>query len=146
MSGNQLHTYVMVRLNQCVDWMRSNAWPGPKRVRSWWGPMVLDRNVKRTADPDRPAVVNDSEAEETLRCIMAIEDSDLRSAVIEAYFEGGTVDQKVNALGCCRKTYYNRLERAYTEILGYMNDIAAGLPLPVRKSADSKDVDLVTLF
>lgn len=126
----QLQTYVSMRLERCGRWARSGGFPGPQRVRSWWGPMVLDRNVKRTADPERQIPVDATEAEQTYYCVLALGDPNLIDVVIEAYFKGGTVDQKCRALHCCKQTYYNRLERAQTELIGYMNDAAAGLPLP----------------
>lgn len=146
MSGNQLYTHVSMRLVRCSQWTRSGSFPGPKRVRSWWGPMVLDRNVKRTADPERPLPVDINEAEETYLCVLVLGDQKLKDAVMEAYFHGGTVEQKCAALQCCKQTFYNRLERAYAELLGYMNDVAAGVPLPVRETAKREIVDTVRLF
>lgn len=142
----QLQTYVMMRLNRCGAWARTGAFPGPKPLRSWWATIVLNGNVQQVADPDRPIRVDPTEAEQTYLCVLLLGDQKLKDAVIEAYFKGGTVDQKIRALHCCKQTYYNRLERAHAELLGYMNDLAAGVPLPHRTVVTEKDMDMVRLF
>jgi hypothetical protein len=61
---------------------------------------------------------------------VAVLEDDLRNVIIETYVHGGAVEQIIEELGCCRQTYYNRLYRAYHHLLGYFNDLAAGVPLP----------------
>lgn len=125
----QLHTYVEARLNRWCLWYLAGARPGPERVRSWWGPMVLDRNVKRElrAEPK----VDPTEAIETDKAVDALV-FELRAAVHEVYLRGGTMDQHARSLGCTRVTVYARLSRANVKLLGYFNDMAADIPFPVR--------------
>ena len=129
----QLQTYVDGRLTRWAAWYHAGAKPGPRAVRSWWGPMVLDRNVEQT-DRRRTVSIDPSEAELTNRCVFALP-RDLLAVVIEVYTKGGTMEQKARALGCCRDTVYVRINRAQIKLLGYFNDVEAGIALPV---ADKK--------
>jgi DNA-directed RNA polymerase specialized sigma24 family protein len=124
----QLHTYVESRLNRWSIWYLSGRRPGPDRVASWWGPMVLDRNVKSElrAQPK----VDPTETMETDRAVDALV-FELRAAVHEVYLKGGTMEQKARALHCCRMTLHRRIERANITLLGYFNDQAAGVDLPM---------------
>lgn len=126
----QLHTYVEGRLNRWRVWYLSDRRPGPDRVISSWGPLILNRNV---ADPtrERPVKVDPTETMETDKAIDALV-YELRAAVHEVYLQGGTMEQKARALGCHRDTVYERLNRANHKLLGYFNDIAAGIDLPRR--------------
>lgn len=135
----QLHTYVEARLNRWSIWFHSGSRPGPRKVISWWGPMVLDRNV---AQHRTSVIVDPTEAQETDRAVHALA-AELRAAVIEVYTRGGTMEQKARALRCCRDTVYVRLQRANVKLLGYFNDQAAGVQLPVR---DELQKDLTSSY
>ena len=41
-----------------------------------------------------------------------------------------TAHEMAKHLGCSRDTVYERIDRAHTLILGYLNDIAAGIAVP----------------
>lgn len=124
----QLHTYVESRLQRWAAWNRETVKFGPQRVRSWWGPMVLDRNVGRQGVPN--AVKYDpTECQQTDQAVYALEHK-LREVIVEHWLRGGTVEQSMKRLNCGKQTYYNRLARANHELLGYLNDQAAGIPLP----------------
>lgn len=125
----QLHTYVEGRLGRWSYWVTTSLTRGgPRRVTSWWGPMVLDRNVEQIGRR-RTLRIDPTEAEETELAVRALP-CELRDAVIQAWTKGGTNDQKAKACGCCRETFWRRLQRANVKLLGYMNDIAADIPLP----------------
>jgi hypothetical protein len=129
----QLHTYVEARLGRWYLWHRWGPYPGPKSVISWWGPMIIEPNVEQIGRPSTTCPVDIDEAEETQRSVMALlaVDDDLYKVIVQAYLRGGTIEQKIRALGCkSNKTYYNRLERAYVKLLGFFNDAGAGVPLP----------------
>ena len=96
-------------------WYHAGLCPGPQRVISWWGPMILDRNVAACCRERPEAVVDPTEAEFTDRAVLRLP-SMLRNAVVEEWIREGTQHQKTQALRICRTTFYNRLERAYVEI------------------------------
>jgi len=43
---------------------------------------------------------------------------------------GMTVAQMARECGCHRDTFYARVERGHQVIIGFLNDLAAGVPLP----------------
>lgn len=49
-----------------------------------------------------------------------------------------TVAHMARELGCCRDTFYGRVTCGHREVMGFLNDIAAGVPLPApeKKFAD----------
>lgn len=100
---------------------------------SWWWSLVMQPNVQgrgqQILTPDPPCPVDREEADETTRCI-AVLPGKLRRWIVEAYVIMGTVEQQMKALRCCRWTYYSWRGRAYHELLGYFNDVAADVPLP----------------
>ena len=130
-------TYVMVRLDR---WVIYCIWkadllvkdPTPDRARSWWWRLVTNRHMH---DPgagharERPCPVDVIEAEETDRCVMALP-AGLRRMVASAYLDPRPVRVKVAELGLGKMTYYRWLGRAYNELLGLFNDVAAGISVP----------------
>jgi hypothetical protein len=126
-------TYVdgrLFRWGQYVRWLIRGAGttdPTPKDVRSWWGPVVHDRlvqeNSRIASSIDCP--VDAEEARETDAAVRKLREIDERlyQVIVECYVKGGTVEQKVAAIGVKSiQTYYNRLQRAQAELLGLMND------------------------
>jgi DNA-directed RNA polymerase specialized sigma24 family protein len=142
----QLHTYVEGRLRRWAIWFHAGERPGPKRVISFWGPMILNRNVEQTNRP-RTVSVDPTEAELTNRCVYALP-RELLDVVLEVYTKGGTVEQKARALGCCRKTVYDRLDRVNIKLLGYFNDVEAGiaLPAPDRQKNNLHELHKLSIF
>jgi hypothetical protein len=124
-----LHTYVEARLGRWRLWYHWGQSPYPPRLASWYHKMLTEPNVEQIGRPDPSCPVDVEEAEQTHAAVMAL-DHDLRATVFEAYLKGGTVEQKIKALGVrSRQTYYDRLERAYIKLLGFFNDQAAAVPL-----------------
>lgn len=135
----QLHTYVEARLNRWRAWYLAGRRPGPERVISSWGPLILDRNVGGGDAAVKPVKVDPTEAIQTDKAVDALA-YDLRCAVHEVYLKGGTVEQKARSLGCHRDTVYDRISRANTKLLGYFNDQAAGISLPAPDRALKKSL------
>jgi len=71
-----------------------------------------------------------SAAYEIDRCVSALT-SDYREVIIRNYTESGTQEQKADRCRCHVRTYQNRLGMAHNYILGYLNDLAAGIDIPV---------------
>jgi|GEM_PF-2980518 len=84
----------------------------------------------------------DSACYEVDQCVCALIPE--RREAIEACYETDkrfrfmTIKQKATAMDVHKNTYYNRLELAMKDILGFLNDLAAGIPVTpytVRTSA-----------
>lgn len=87
--------------------------------------------IPRSAEP--PAVmvrqrcpVDEIEAGATDLCVQQLPQH-LRETIVIAYLSSGTADAKATTFNCSRATYYRRLEAAYIELLGLMNDYEVGL-------------------
>ncbi len=52
-----------------------------------------------------------------------------REAIIKQYTVTATKEQKAKMCGCSINTYKMRLSMAYRDILGFLNDLACGIPL-----------------
>lgn len=111
---------------QCVNWMwwvrgAGVSWPGPKDVRSWWGPLLLDPNM---GNPGVPGVINvrvNVAAAEALHYRIKRLETRLRRALRQHYLKGGTKEQKARACGCSPAAFYNWLHEAHT-LLAEMAD------------------------
>lgn len=118
--------YVNTRLNQWAEWVakRNDGLGYPRAV-------AFSRMAHSGSfGPSSPDMCED--AWEVEQCVTHLEKS-LRAAVIEFYLRPGTCEQKAKALMCCKKTMYSRIDRAHNEILGLLNDLAAGISLPSSK-------------
>jgi hypothetical protein len=118
-------TYVHMRLIQWGDWV------------------VRGRNVGRNGFPSQSAFARwmpsagasawspllDVEAEEVDQCVLRLE-GPRRELVRRYYTRSITSAMLARELGCCEKTLYNRMTIAHNEILGMLNDLAAGIELP----------------
>lgn len=122
----QLNTYVDERLVRWAAWYHATPRPGPKPVRSQMAGILA-----KAGDGDGRLTVRFDAAEGDLtdRCVYRLCNShhDLYLAVVESYLKGGTIEQKIKALHVERRTFYYRLERARAVLLGYFNDIEAGI-------------------
>ncbi len=136
----RIHTYVEGRLLRWSAWVNMTKALGPRRVVSWWGPMVMNPNVEQIP-VGRQVTVDAEEAEETELAVRALP-RELRDAVTESWTRAGTMEQHALALHCSRVTLYARLERANVQLLGFMNDLAAGVPLPVPEPTKNILTDL----
>ncbi len=136
-----LHTYAEARCGRWSMWYQWGQRPGPRRVVAALGQMI-DRLKQRAGFVETTCPVDITESEETQRAVMAL-DPELRDVVFEAYTKGGTIEQKMKALGIgSKRTYYKRLERAYVQLLGFWNDIECGVPLPPVES--NKPIEAVS--
>jgi hypothetical protein len=120
-------TYVDARLNEWALWkagarvctggaVTSNAY-------TWIGAGGRGDN----APPPLSYVPLDELAcAETDRCVCALEPL-LRQVVEEFYCRLGTTDMAAARCGCSRMTLWRRLDNAHNRLLGFMNDVAAGL-------------------
>lgn len=114
------------------------------RLVRWGEWVVRGRNEGRNGFPGQAAFVRlagltgersawspmlDVEAEEVDQCIRRLT-AERRALVIEYYSRTVTSVQLAKRLGCCEKTLFNRLTIIQNEILGMLNDLAAGIELP----------------
>lgn len=75
--------------------------------------------------------VNDLECCATDRCVCAL-NLVLRQALVEFYCRNATtVAQKASYCSCSERTLYNRVYEAQRQIMGYLNDLSCGIPVPV---------------
>lgn len=74
------------------------------------------------------------------KCVVALR-SELKAAVMQCYTRTGTQEQKAKALGVSVRTYHYRLGDAKRQLLGYLNDLAAGVALPQEASGEKSDVE-----
>jgi hypothetical protein len=126
-------TYVMgrcARWGTYVRWLHRSgvASVEPRRVASWWGPIVLDGNIEQIMMVREPSPVNIPEATETGNCIMALP-SHLRDTVVEEYAVRGKQYEKAESLRIDVDTLRHRLNVAYPLLLELFNLAAASLPL-----------------
>lgn len=81
--------------------------------------------------------VDEVRCAEVDRCVCALEPL-LRQAVEEFYTRIGTTDQAAAKCKCSRRQLHRRVDEAHALILGYLNDIAAGIA--VRSWGQTEDV------
>ena len=84
--------------------------------------------------PPRASYVPTSDLEccETDRCVVALCPA-LRLVVEAIYLHTSTEAQKCEACACSRATLYRRLHEAHVQLLGYLNDLAAGVDVVPHK-------------
>lgn len=119
-----LDTYVTSRLIQWADW----------RARRLDGGRGYPKKCAFVINPGgghwSPEM--DSNCYEVDQVVVALI-QDRKDALMKCYTETGTKEQKAKRCGCSVRTYDLRLEMAHRDVLGYLNDVAAGIPLPVVK-------------
>jgi hypothetical protein len=126
----QLNTYVQQRLGKWAIWIHWGSSGKPAHVVSWYEKVVMAPNVQGRGHENEYCPVNEVEALDTHKCIASLPPY-LRDTIREEYTRAGTVDMKARQLGIQRRTYYDRLDLAYTKLLDYMNCTAANIPLPI---------------
>ena len=132
----QLNTYVQKRVAKWAIWVHWGSSGKPGHVVSWYEKVVMAPNIQGRGRENEQCPVDEAEAYETHQCIAALPPY-LRDTIREEYTRAGTVDMKAKQLGIERRTYYDRLDLAYSKLLGYLNDQAAGVALPIPE-ADPK--------
>ena len=91
------------------------------------------RDAPPSNDARRQSYVplNDFECADTDRAVCALR-PELRKVIDESYRFGNSLNDKLRRCGCEKRTYYRRLDAAHLHIMGYLNDLSAGIALPVR--------------
>lgn len=121
-----LTTYVDERLEEWAYWRARKEDSGigwPKK-----SPFVRERTGGGSGDWT-PAMNDD--ANEIDQCVVALIEV-RREAIMQMYCRTSTLQQKYKECFCCERTFFNRLKMAKIDILGYLNDLAADVPLPNR--------------
>lgn len=124
-------SYIVRRLVQWSEWAARRQDSGlgyPKQV-------PYTNLMPRTESSDHLPEFAD-ECFEMDKCVTALQTVDDHTyAVIMLHYGqmSMTLDQRLAKLGCCKQTYYNKIDKGHNLILGWLNDLAAGLQLPVPK-------------
>jgi hypothetical protein len=101
---------------------------GFKRQVSFVNNMPAGVAVDYTPDVDEAFIEMDL-------CVVAlsIERPELYQVIYLHYLRGDLkVDGKVSMLGCSKQTFYNKVSLAHQLLLGWLNDLAAGIQIPSR--------------
>lgn len=125
----QLHTYVQKRLAAWALWRLWGSSGKPPHVVSWYEKVVMAPNVQGRGNDHEQCPVNEGEAYEMHQCINALAPY-LRDTIVTEWTRAGTADMKAKWLGVSKSTYFERQTVAEGKLLGYLNDQAAGVPLP----------------
>jgi hypothetical protein len=122
-------THINDRLIEWALWKK-----GARRVVGGISPFpaynLAGGGGRRGSGDGPPAVsyvpVNELECADTDRCVCALEPL-LRQAIEEIYLRIGTTDQAAAQCKCSRMTLHRRMTEAHNLILGYLNDLSAGV-------------------
>ena len=123
-----LDTYVAGRLVKWAEWSARREDSGLGYPRQCCYTNLMPRTGSSSQTPEFA-----DECFETECCVIALRASDhqLYEVIVLTYKKRlWTVDQKIKSLGCVKDTYYRRIDSAHRLILGYLNDLAAGVALP----------------
>lgn len=121
-------TYIQNRLVAWAIWSerRDGGGLGFKKKVSWH---TETHGTAFAGTPEFSEECNDID-----KCVVAlhVENEQLYQVIMLEYrMPWMTLPKKLKQLGCCKQTYYNKIPMAHRQILGYLNDIAAGVKLPV---------------
>lgn len=129
--------YINAQLNLWSDWLRSGhtrlGYPGRSAF------------VVAMGGGGGCVSMPDDEAMAICTAVNALEPT-LR-ATVECFYrsmKSCTAQQIAAHLGCSRDTVYSRIDRAHILIMGYLNDIAAGISVPAWSSESSIDLKIKT--
>jgi len=125
----QLNTYVEMRVAAWALWVKWGSSGKPSGLVSWFESVVMAPNVQGRGGDHQACPVDEALAYEINRCMMVLPEH-LRDTVKEHWLYAGTVEMKAQRLRISRDQFYERLNVAYNKILGYLNDLAAGVALP----------------
>lgn len=122
-----VNTYIDYRLSRWAIWVLRSVDHGigfPKQVSYI---SMMPRTGQSTNSPEF-----EQDAYDIDRCVLAVKvvNKQLHQVLDLAYLRYMTEEQKLKAANCCKKTFYNRLNRAQQLVLGYLNDIHAGCAIP----------------
>ena len=113
------------------------------RLCKWGEWVVRGRNIGRNGYPHQTTFARlmphggsadwspllDVEAEEVEQCVLRLEKA-RRDLVRKYYTRTVTIAMLAREMGCVEQTIYNRIAIAQQEVMGYLNDLAAGVELP----------------
>lgn len=119
------HPYINKRLCDWADWVIR----GKNAGRNGYPKQAAFTCLMPKSDTSAWCPALDVEADEIEQCVVRLS-AERRRAVQVFYLRTGTVATAARACGCCPKTLFNRIAAAQQDILGMLNDIAVGLPLP----------------
>jgi hypothetical protein len=120
--------YINARLNMWARW-RSGA-----RFSSSRSPYPIYNLPKSPEADDAPpkqsfVPIREEECWHVDKAVCALRPE--RRDLIEVFYLWVIpMDQKFKACGCCSSTFYDRLHAAHQDILGYLLDLEAGVPVP----------------
>jgi hypothetical protein len=128
-------SYVISRLNAWAEWSirRQDSGLGyPKSVS------FTNQMPKGGFGAITPDIAE--ECFEVERCVMALAyvNRDLYTVIDLSYRRTLTCDQRCKEAGCVKSTFYLKLGRAHQMVLGYLNDIAAGMEIPSASNTQKK--------
>lgn len=121
-------TYIVNRLVQWSQWAARRQDSGlgyPKQVP------YINMMPRTEASNYLPEFAD--ECFEIDKCVTALQtEGDIYYAVILLHYGqiNMTLDQRLEKLGCVKQTYYNKIDKAHRLILGWLNDLAAGMAIP----------------
>lgn len=125
MSDNML--YIDKRMASWAEWRarRADSGLGFSKMVSFMYAAPQDANPNAT-----PAGFN-QDALDIDKCVVALVEYK-REIVMLHYCQGGTNKQKWTAIGISETTYYARIGAAKRDVIGYLQDLYADVPLPIR--------------
>lgn len=119
--------YINSRLNAWADWVAKG-----RRVRGLSYPTQVSY-ARLAGGGDGGGAGFDDEAFEVDKAVNALR-SDLKQLVHDFYLRTTTVEMLARQYGISRDTVYDRLHRSHVEVMGSLNDMAAGCFHPVDTS------------
>lgn len=124
--------YINDQLNRWSDWLRSgHTRLGYPRQSAFVSAMGGGRGAEIT--------LPDEHAHAISIAVNALEP--VLHETIQCYYrkmKSSGVDQIAKHLGCSRRTVYDRIDRAHVLIMGSLNDLAAGIPVPAWSESQVK--------
>jgi DNA-directed RNA polymerase specialized sigma24 family protein len=116
--------YINDQLNRWAEWLRTgNTRLGYPTRSAFVAAMGGGGGQPMTMPDDQAMAIN--------RAVAALEPT--QRAVVECYYRSMrscTVAEMGKHLGVTERTVFNRLDRAHNAIMGHLQDIEAGLPVP----------------
>lgn len=116
--------YIDQQLTRWADWLRTGrARLGYPKKSAFVGAMGGGNGQAIT--------LPDDEAMDICTAVAALE-PDLR-ATVDCYYrtmKSCTAKEIAQHLGCSRDTVYYRIEKSHVLVMGYLNDLAADIPVP----------------
>lgn len=128
-------TYIDQQLDEWARWRLQARMTGTS-VSPYPAYRQMERNYSAgSIDPGPPrsfVPVNELHCLATDRALGALSVTSpiVHDATVRYYLRIGPVEYVWRDLGCSKMTLYRRLDEAHRLILGWLNDLAAGVPIP----------------